>query len=392
VALAIDIRFAIGGFALEVAQAIPLAGVTALFGQSGSGKSTLLRVIAGLERGGRGRVAFGAETWQDARRFVPPERRGVAVVFQDTRLFPHLSVRGNLDFARRRARGLGGPALDEVVAAFDLGPLLDRRPAALSGGEASRVAIARALLSAPRLLLLDEPLAALDEAKKAEIMPYLERLRDARGVPIVYVSHALAEVARLADGMVVLRGGRVVRSGPAAEVLSDPEAVPSLGVREAGALVSGRVLRHHADGLSEIAVSAGSLLLPRLGAAPGAAVRVRIEAQDVMLAREEPRRISALNVLPGTVAALRRGEGPGVVVQLRCGADLVLARITRRSADALALAPGVPCWAVIKTMAVAQWDIGQVAPAELSTGAGKTDRGGRDNEALAGEITGDHLT
>jgi molybdate transport system ATP-binding protein len=212
--------------------------------------------------------------------------------------------------------------------------------------------------------LLDEPLAALDEARKAEIMPYLERLRDARGVPIVHVSHALAEVARLADRMVVLRGGRVVRVGPAAEVLSDPEAVPTLGVREAGSLVTGHVLRHHADGLTELAVSAGSLLLPRLDAPPGAAVRIRIEAQDVMLARNRPEGISALNVLPGTVAALRRGEGPGVAVQLRCGADLVLARITRRSADALGIAPGVPCWAVIKTMAVAQWDIGRATADE----------------------------
>ena len=361
-ALGIRIRVGFGSFVLDVRQDLPLEGVTALFGRSGSGKSTLLRVIAGLERTAQGRVTFGDEVWQDGRHFVPPERRGVGYVFQDTRLFPHLDVRGNLLFAWRRAGGLGGPGLDEVVHAFDLAPLLGRSPVALSGGEKQRVAIGRALLAAPRILLMDEPLAALDEGRKAEIMPYIERLRDARRVPILYVSHSVAEVARLATAVVVLEGGRVVRAGPAGGVLSDPEAVPSLGVREAGALVTGRVLRHHADGLTEIAASAGSLLLPRLEAPPGAEVRVRIEAQDVMLARERPQGISALNVLPGTVAALRRGEGPGVVVQLRCGEDLILARITRRSADALGIAPGVECWAVVKTMAVAQWDIGQVEP------------------------------
>ncbi|MEQ9123869.1 MAG: TOBE domain-containing protein, partial [Alphaproteobacteria bacterium] len=239
-----------------------------------------------------------------------------------------------------------------------IGPLLARRPGALSGGEKQRVAIGRALLSRPALLLMDEPLAALDEARKAEILPYLERLRDETEIPILYVSHAMAEVARLATTVVALEAGRVVRAGPAVEVLSDPDAVPALGVREAGAVVAGRVLAHHDDGLTEIGVSAGSLFLPRIAAAPGASVRVRIEAQDVMLALTRPEGISALNILPATVTAVRRGPGPGVVAQLQAGEDRLLVRITRRSADALGVAPGLACYGVVKSVAVAQGDIG----------------------------------
>ncbi len=207
--LLVDIRLSYVDFTLEVAQEFALAGVTGLFGQSGSGKSTLLRVIAGLESRARGRVVMASEVWQDESRRLPTERRGVGYVFQDTRLFPHLSVEGNLLYAVRRARGLNGPGLDEIVAAFDLARLLPRRPSALSGGEKQRVAVARALLTAPKILLMDEPLAALDDARKAEILPYLERLRDQSRVPILYVSHSVGEIARLAQNMVVLRGGRV---------------------------------------------------------------------------------------------------------------------------------------------------------------------------------------
>ena len=362
------------GFALDVAFEAP-PGVTALFGRSGSGKTTVVDAVAGLLRPDRGRVAVDGAVLCDtaAGAWVPPHRRRAGYVFQEGRLFPHLTVQQNLLYGRWFAGLRDGRAFEHVVDLLGIGHLLARRPGALSGGERSRVALGRALLAAPRFLLMDEPLAALDEARKAEVLPYLERIRDETRVPIVYVSHSVAEVARLATTVVALEVGRVVRAGPAEAVLSDPEAVPTLGVREAGALVSGRVVAHHADGLTEIAVSAGSLLLPRLPAPPGAAVRVRIEAQDVMLALERPRLVSALNVLPGVVASLRRGEGPGVVVQLRCGADPILARITRRSADALGIAPGVACWAVIKSMAVAQWDIG----AALAGPAGRADRGAR---------------
>jgi molybdate transport system ATP-binding protein len=365
--LEVRLAHAFPGFALDVAFEAP-AGVTVLFGRSGSGKTTVANAVAGLLRPDRGRVAVDGHVLCDtaAGLWVPPHRRRAGYVFQEGRLFPHMTVRQNLLygswFAGARTGARDGRTFGHVVDLLGIGHLLGRRPGGLSGGERSRVALGRALLSGPRFLLMDEPLAALDEARKAEVLPYLERIRDETRVPVVYVSHAMAEVARLATTVVVLEAGRVVRAGPAEAVLSDPDAVPTLGVREAGALVRGRVLCHHQDGLTEIAVSAGSLLLPRLTAAPGAAVRVRIEAQDVMLARERPGRISALNVLPGTVAALRRGEGPGVVVQLRCGGDLILARITRRSAEALEIAAGAECWAIIKTMAVAQWDIGQAAP------------------------------
>ncbi len=211
------------------------------------------------------------------------------------------------------------------------------------------------------MLLMDEPLASLDEARKAEILPYLERLRDETRLPILYVSHAMAEVARLATTLVVMEAGRVLRAGPVSEVLADPGAVPSLGIREAGAILPARVEAQEADGLTRLATSAGPLWLPRVVAEVGAQVRVRIAAQDVILSRTRPEGLSALNILPGEVLAVRLGEGPGAVVQLRVGTDVLLARITRRSAEALELAPGVTVFAVVKSVAVAQGDVGVAA-------------------------------
>lgn len=373
-ALSVDVRLSNGAFSLAVSHDFPLSGVTGLFGPSGSGKSTLLRVIAGLETRAAGRVAMDSEAWQEGARFLPPHRRGVGYVFQDTRLFPHLSVQGNLDYAFRRARGRGGPGMADVTEALDLGALLSRRPAQISGGEAQRVAIGRALLTAPKILLMDEPLAALDEVRKAEILPYLERLCDQSRVPIVYVSHSVAEVARLAQHMVVLRHGRVLRAGRATAVLSDPEAVPMVGSREAGALIEAWIVAQHADGLTELAVSAGTLYLPRIEAAIGDYLRLRIPAQDVILARERPEGLSALNILPVTVTEVKTGEGPGAVVQLKAGQDLLLARITQRSVAALGLAPGVAAHAVLKSVALAKSDIG--APhARASADPGDSVRG-----------------
>lgn len=356
--LLVDIRVNYSDFSLEVAQEFALSGVTGLFGPSGSGKSTLLRVIAGLETRAQGRVVMDREVWQDQAGRLPAERRGVGYVFQDTRLFPHMTVGGNLDYAVRRARGLGGPGKEEIVTALDLGPLLARRPAALSGGEKQRVAVGRALLTAPKILLMDEPLAALDEARKAEILPYLERLRDQSRVPILYVSHSVGEVARLAQNMVVLRAGRVLRAGAAVDVLSDPDAVPMVGPRDAGAVIEARIIAHHADGLTELSVSAGRLWLPRIESRPGDVLRLRIPAQDVILARARPEGLSALNILPVTVSEVRIGEGPGAIVQLQAGSDRLLARLTRRSVDALGLKPGVAAHAVIKSVALAKSDIG----------------------------------
>jgi molybdate transport system ATP-binding protein len=360
--LEVALRHRFGRFDLDVAFQAP-AGVTALFGPSGAGKSTLVNAVAGLLRPDSGRIAVDGWTLLDTASgcWLPPHRRRVGYVFQEGRLFPHLNVRQNLRYGRWFAGLADGEDFGHVVELLGLGHLLSRRPAALSGGEKQRVAIGRALLAGPRLLLMDEPLAALDEARKTEILPYLERLRDDTAIPILYVSHSLSEVGRLATTVVALDRGRTVRVGPAAEVLADPDAVPALGLREAGSILTGRVVAQHADGLTELEVSGGRLFLPRMEAAPGARLRVRIAAQDVILSRERPVGLSALNVLAGEVAALRPGKGPGVLVQLRIGQESLLARVTKRSAEALRLAPGVACHAIAKTVSVAPADIGAAA-------------------------------
>jgi molybdate transport system ATP-binding protein len=227
----------------------------------------------------------------------------------------------------------------------------------LSGGEKQRVAIGRALLAGPSMILADEPLAALDDARKAEILPYFERLRDEVATPILYVSHSAAEVARLATTVVALQDGRVSRQGPAAEVLGDPGFTPA-GVRAAGALLEATVAAHHEDGLTELDAGGVALFLPRAPQAPGAKIRIRIAAQEVILSREEPHGLSALNVLPGRIESIRAGEGPGAIISLNTPAGRVLARVTRRSAAALGLAEGVACYAVVKTVAIAPEDIG----------------------------------
>ena len=357
--LEVRLRHRFAGFAIDVDFAAP-AGVTALFGRSGSGKTSVVNAVAGLLRPDEGRVTMGARVLFDSTAGValPVHRRRMGYVFQDGRLFPHLTVRQNLRYGRWFAPGRIGADFGRVVGLLGLADLLERRPGALSGGEKSRVAIGRALLSAPAALLLDEPLAALDEARKAEILPYLERLRDETGLPIIYVSHVLAEVARLATTVVVMEAGRVVRQGSVGAVLSDPAAAPLLGIREAGAVIAARVAAHEADGLSRIETSGGVLFLPRVAAGPGSLLRVRIAAQDVMLALARPDGVSALNILPAVVTAVQTGTGPGAVVQLRSGDDLLLARITRRSAEALALEPGRAVFAVVKSVSVAQSDVG----------------------------------
>ncbi|MES2667108.1 MAG: molybdenum ABC transporter ATP-binding protein [Pseudomonadota bacterium] len=357
-------RFA--GFALDVDFAAP-PGVTALFGRSGSGKTSVVNAVAGLLRPDQGRIVVGAEVLLDTARGlrVPVHKRRIGMVFQDGRLFPHLTVRQNLTYGQWFAPK-GADEFDHVVALLGLKALLHRRPGTLSGGEAQRVAIGRALLSRPRLLLMDEPLSALDDARKAEVLPYLERLRDETNIPILLVSHSVAEVARLATTVVALEAGRVVACGPAASILADPETVPVFGVRDAGAVLEGVIAAQHGDGLTEIAVSAGRLFVPRVSGEAGARLRLRIAAQDVILSRTAPVGLSALNILAGTVTAVRRGGHGGAMVQIAAGSDTILARITARSADALALEPGVAVHAIAKSVGVAQADVGRVGPDPVS--------------------------
>ncbi len=357
--LSVDIRHRLGTLELHIAFQAP-PGITALFGQSGTGKTTVVNAVAGLLQPDSGRIDLSGQPLFDSARglSLPAHKRRLGYVFQDGRLFPHMSVRQNLTYGRRFAAPGSGPSLGEVSALLGLEDLLDRRPGRLSGGEKQRVAIGRALLSRPRMLLMDEPLAALDSARKAEILPYLERLRDRTDVPILYVSHSVAEVARLATTVVVLEAGRVARAGRADHILSDPDMVRQLGVREAGAVLSATVGAHHPDGLTELSFSGGRLFLPRMETPAGTPTRVRILAQDVILSRAAPQGLSALNILPVRIIALREGSGPGVIVQMQSGQDRLLARITRRSADAMALRAGDTVHAIIKTVSIARTDIG----------------------------------
>lgn len=352
--MTLEVRLAhrLGGFALDVAF-VTHGQVTALFGPSGSGKSSIVAAIAGLWCPEKGRIAVGGRVLTETPGvFVPPEQRRLAVVFQDARLFPHMSVDANLKFGWRRAAAKA--AADDVVRVIDLlglGALLNRRPRDLSGGEKSRVALGRALLAAPDMLLLDEPLAALDLARRDEILPYLERLARETSLPMLYVSHQVDEVARLADEIVVIRDGRVTAQGPVFELLTDVGQIA--GVPPLGAVFEARIAAHQADGLTRLAFDGGLLLVPALRQPVGAAVRVRLRAEDLMLALEEPRAISANNVLACTIAAIR-SVGDHVDVQLQCGATPLVARITGASAARLGLAGGQAVYVVVKAVTVAR--------------------------------------
>lgn len=329
-------------------------GVTALFGPSGAGKTTIVRAVAGLIRPTRGRIAVGGVVLVDTERriFVPAHRRRIGVVFQDALLFPHLSVKSNLLYG---VRGTGKASFDRIVELLGIAPLLSRHPATLSGGETQRVAIGRALLSEPRLLLLDEPLASLDEQRKQEILPHLERLAGASDVPILYVSHAFAEVARLADTLVLIDRGRITESGPLREVAAGAALWNVAGHAEAGVVLDMTVAEHEADyGLTVLRSPAGHLRVELLDAPIGRAVRVRIPSRDVMIATERPEGLSALNMLEGRVATIGLAVGASQDVGVNCGGAIVVARLTRRSVTRLGLQPGLPVHAIIKSVALEQ--------------------------------------
>jgi molybdate transport system ATP-binding protein len=352
--LSVSVTHRLGDFTLDAAFESD-GGLTALFGRSGAGKTSLINAVAGLYRPERGRIAVDGVVLNDtaAGIFVPAHRRRVGYVFQEGRLFPHLNVRQNLIYGRWFApREASGSPFDHIVDLLGIGGLLARRPANLSGGEKQRVAIGRALLARPRLLVMDEPLASLDEGRRAEIFPYIERLRDETRVPIVYVSHSIAEVARLATTLVVLSEGRTAAIGPTAEVMARLDLFPLTGRAEAGAILATRVAAHDtAFGLTVLHAAAGELRVPYLDLPIGTGLRVRIRARDVMIALAPPAGLSALNVLPGTVVEIAAGDGPIVQLRLDCAGEPLIARLTRRSVETLGLVPGKRVHAVIKSIA-----------------------------------------
>ena len=357
--LSVDIQKRFPGFTLNARFTAP-AGLTALFGQSGSGKTTVINAIAGLTRPDAGRITADGSVFYDSDtgQFLPASRRQLGYVFQDSRLFPHLTVRQNLLYGRWFASARkGGADFGRIVEMLGIGHLLTRRPHGLSGGEKQRVALGRAILSRPRMLVMDEPLAALDEARKAEILPYLERLRDEIRLPILYVTHSVSELARLATTVVMMDAGRVVAAGPTGDLFSDPATAPLLGIAEAGAVLRARVEAVDPDGLTRVRTSGGFLWLSQHHLRPGNDLRLRIKARDVMLALEPPTGISALNIIAATVRDLT-DLPDGVLVRLDIGSEVILSHVTRRSAAALGLHPGKPVHAVLKAVSVAPGSIG----------------------------------
>ena len=351
--LHVDIRHRLGAFSLN-ATFETSGRLTALFGPSGSGKTSLVNLIGGLLRPDEGRIVADGRVLADtaARIFVPRHKRRIGYVFQDARLFPHMTVRQNLRYGRffTPASARYGD-VDGVVELLGLGHLLDRRPGLLSGGEKQRVAIGRALLASPRLILMDEPLASLDDRRKAEIMPYIERLRDETKVPIVYVSHSVAEVARLATDIVVLDEGRVAAAGPTSEILQRLDLLSEEERGEGGAVLEMRVTgRNEAFDMSSLASRAGEIHVAGLDAEAGATIRVRIRARDVIVATERPRGLSALNILAGSIAGVSSGNGHFADVLIDCNGEIITARITRQSAEMLGLAAGLDVFAVIKSV------------------------------------------
>ncbi|MBI4995668.1 MAG: molybdenum ABC transporter ATP-binding protein [Rhodocyclales bacterium] len=351
--IAARFRLERAGFTLDVDLALPAQGVTAIFGQSGSGKTTLLRCIAGLERA-PGTLTVKSQPWQDASFFMPVHERPLGYVFQEASLFPHLTARRNLEYGMKRvAASERRVAMDQAIALLGISHLLDRLPDQLSGGERQRVAIARALLTSPRLLLMDEPLAALDLARKNEILPYLERLHDELEIPVLYVSHAPDEVARLADHIVVMENGRAVAQGALTETLARIDLPIKLG-EDTGVVLDGRIAERDDNWhLARVEFDGGHVWVRDSGHTLGHRVRVRILARDVSVALEPQHESSILNCLPAEIAEIADDTHPALaLVKLKLGKSAVVARLTHRSACGLDLKPGMPVYAQIKAVAL----------------------------------------
>lgn len=351
----IALRLRRESFALEVDLSLPARGITMIYGASGAGKTSLLRGVAGLERAERGYIRIGGEVWQDdsAKIFAPVWKRSLGYVFQEASLLEHLDVRGNLEYGLRRVANADSANLQRVIDLLGISSLLERRHDQLSGGERQRVAIARALATQPSLLLLDEPLAALDPARRLEILPWLEKLRDDARVPMLYVTHAADEVARLADHLVVLGNGRVISSGPVGAALISLEAPHMLG-DDASALVQAKVVELDARwALARVCFTGGELWLRDTGLSTGQVLRLRILARDISVACEEPARSSIQNRLRGRIDAIAPDSHPSqALIRIDCGGTRLLARVTRKSVDELKLEPGLPVWALVKSVAV----------------------------------------
>ncbi|MDY6983554.1 MAG: molybdenum ABC transporter ATP-binding protein [Pseudomonadota bacterium] len=342
------------GFTLDAEFDIPGRGVTALFGPSGSGKTTLLRCIAGLERAPHGKLQVDGIVWQDASTWLPAHQRPLGFVFQDAALFPHLTVHGNLVYGRRRSKDdAGRVSLDQVIDLLGIAPLLARKPDRLSGGERQRVAIARALATSPRLLLMDEPLSALDLARRNEILPYLERMHEELAIPVVYVSHMPDEVARLADHLLLVDAGRVIASGPLMQTLARLDLPMQLGA-DSGAVIEGTIAEVDREWhLVRVDFAGGSLWTREQGIALGSKVRVRVLANDVSLTLDRSERTSIQNLLRGVVDAIGEDGHPGQLLVRVCVGDVaLLASVTRRAAAALDLKAGDPVWVQVKSVAL----------------------------------------
>lgn len=364
----LDVRVTrrLGAVTIDAAFATRTTGVTALFGPSGSGKTSVVNMVAGLIRPDRGHVRLNGETLFDSETGidVPMERRRLGYVFQEGRLFPHMTVRANLVYGMRRTP----PAerrvpFEATVELLGIAHLLNRRPARLSGGEKQRVALGRALLTSPRLLLMDEPLAALDANRKEEVLPFLARLPREFGIPVLYVTHSMDEILRLADVLVLMETGRSAAVGAVEDLLNRSDLRHLTGRHEPAAVLAARVLDHdEVFGLSRIAFCGGTLVAPRMDLRIGTPARVRILARDVTLALEPPRGLSVQNVFTGTVVALSDAEKPFVDVQLDIGCPLI-ARVTERAAVELDLAPGKRVHALVKAVSIARTNVGEHEPA-----------------------------
>jgi len=363
--LFVDVRHKLGSFEIE-ARFETHGQLTALFGPSGSGKTSLVNMIGGLLKPTSGRIEANGQVFVDTKKhiFVPKYRRRIGYVFQDARLFPHLTVIQNLRYGRWFTPSAERYAdLDQIVELLGIGHLMERRPTALSGGEKQRVAIGRALAASPRLLLMDEPLASLDEARKAEILPYIERLRDELKIPVVYVSHSIAEVARLASDIVVLDKGKVAATGPTADIMLRTELLSLEDQAEGGAVIDMQVVEKDARfDIGVLRSAAGEMRVPGLHAAVGDHVRLRVRARDVMLALEKPNRISGLNVLSGRVVSMERMQGAHVDAIVDCGGEMLVARITRLSAETLSIRPGIQVFAIVKSVSLDGSAAGFVRP------------------------------